>query len=212
MWSDRVFSPGEIVLFSTHFCTGEPGEWIVLRTNEEEGTALISATESVGRVPYNKIDDEPVTWENCYLRTWLNKVFFYYFRTKEKAAIRETETPVSDDGSKTTRDYVFILSESEANTLFKDNEERVLLCNHEFNKIWYRVGGWRDSSSWWLRADSTVDEKSKKQVAPVCSPDGDLGYHHNTNSKTTGVRPCIWVDQSALRKKNEIELEFLKEN
>ncbi len=209
MWNDQVFSPGEIVLFSTHFCTGEPGEWIVLQTNEEEGTALIAATESVGRVPYNKNENESVTWENCYLRTWLNKVFFYYFRAKEKASILENETPVSDDGSKTTSDYVFILSESEVNRLFKDNEERVLLCSHEFNKIWYRVGGWRDSSSWWLRGSSFPDEKSKKQVVPICSPDGELGYQHNVNSKTTGVRPCMWVYQSALKKKNEIELEFL---
>ena len=149
--------------------------------------------------------EETISWKNCYLRTWLNKVFFYQFHAKEKASIIEKDIPVPENGSETVKDHVFILSKSEASELFKDDEERVLLCSHEFNKIWYRVEGWRDSSSWWLRGPVVLDENSKKLVAPICSPEGKLGSNHNVESKMTGVPPCMWVYQSALKKKPEID-------
>ena len=130
MWNEGWIHPGEIVLFGSNNFSREPGEWIVLRTNGEEGTALIASVKSVGCVPYHKETNGSVSWDNCFLRIWLNKIFCNFFSDREKEAIREQDTPVSRDGRKTVRDRVFILSEAEAEQLLKDREERILYITH----------------------------------------------------------------------------------
>lgn len=201
MRNGNCIQPGEIVLFGRHFISDEPGEWIVLRTDGPEDTVLIAATESAGCVPYQKGRKGLVSWEDSFLRTWLNRIFYYYFIDTEKAAIHECDTPVSEDGTKTVRDRVFILSEAEASQLLKDREERVLRCCPEYNYTWHRATDWHDSVGWWLRADAVRSEKGNGPEIPVCSADGEFGIRRETSSEVTGVRPCMWVDRRALQKK-----------
>lgn len=202
LWDNQGIQPGDIVIFGTHFCTGRPGEWIVLQINDEEESALIAATESVGRIPYNKDNTKPITWENCYLRSWLNKSYFTYFRASEKASVCEASIPASDKSDKNVQDYVFILSEGETKALYKTKEERILLSSNELNTIHIRLDGWREVSNSWLRADSTANEIGVEEI-PICDCSGDFGTSNKVDSKNTGVRPCMWVVQSALKKKEE---------
>lgn len=208
LWENQGIRPGEIVLFGTHFCTGKPGEWIVLQTNDEEGSVLIAATESVGRIPYNTDATEPVTWETCSLRSWLNDIYFSSFSADEKSSMCESSIPASDNSKKTVQDYVFILNEAETKALFKSKEERILLGNREHDTIHIRLDRWREVSSSWLRSD-TVADKNNKAIVPICDCSGDFGTRHEADSKTTGVRPCMWVVQSALKKKEELAIKNL---
>ncbi len=114
LWDDQGFTTGQIVFFGTHMCTDQSGEWIILKTNNEKGIALIAVTESVGMIPYHQGDSEKVTWENCSLRSWLNETYFSNFTAHEKASVCETEIPASDGSPETVKDYVFILSEEES--------------------------------------------------------------------------------------------------
>ena len=210
MWSEGWIHPGEIVLFGSNNFSREPGEWIVLRTNGEEGTALIASVKSVGCVPYHKETNGSVSWDNCFLRIWLNKIFCNFFSDREKEAIREQDTPVSRDGRKTVRDRVFILSEAEAEQLLKDREERILYCPPEYNYDCHRDEDFHDSAVWWLREPMTRDEKTGMPEIPVCSAYGEFGVLRKIDSRKVGVRACMWVDMQALKKKPEPGLDFLR--
>ncbi len=211
LWDKQGFKPGDTVLFGTHFCTGKPGEWIILKINEEEETALIAAIESVGRIPYNRSNSELATWKTCSLRAWLNKSFFSSFSAHEKASVCETDIPASDNSLETVKDYVFILSEDESKVLFQSKEERVLLSSNELNSPHMHIclDGWREVSSSWLRADAIKSKKTGMMEAPICDCSGEFGTYNKTDSKTTGVRPCMWVFQSALKKTEEPSVNCL---
>ncbi len=71
------------------------------------------------------------------------------------------------------------------------------------------LDGWREVSSSWLRADVIANRKTGRMEAPICDCSGEFGTYHEINSKMTGVRPCMWVLQSALTKKEEPALNFL---
>ncbi len=210
MWSEDYIHPGEIVLFGTDDFSEIPEEWIVLKTNDEEHTALIASVRSVGSIPYHKDPAGPISWDKCFLRIWLNKIFYHTFLDREKAAIHEQDTPVSRDGRKTVRDRIFILSGAEAEELLKDREERVLYCRPEYNYNYHREQDFHDSVSWWLRESPVPDEKTGLPDIPACSAYGEFGFLRKINSQKVGVRACMWVDAKELKKKPEPGLDFLR--
>lgn len=201
---------GDTVVFGTHSKTGKAEEWVVLMTNSSEKTALIASTESVARIPYfnPNVNDtsKPASWKNSFLRKWLQQ-YCSHFNWQEEEAIHYVTMPEYEDDKETVLDRVFVLSEGEVSLYFKNDEERVLLCNHEYNL--YPEEGWRNSCSWWLRDPAVLDsESSTITQAPICSENGALGDMQDVEYPS-GVRACMWVDTSALKKVLNPDLEPL---
>ncbi len=199
-------------------------EWIVLDRVGDKVLLLSKYgiyTNVYHNVYYNE-SYEGTTWENCFMREWLQERFYVdAFTARERDMIAKTvnKTPKSGGGYISTEDYVFLLSASEVlygkaqngTPYFKDDVARMLIptaretwacCidgNNEFN-WWTGL-----NAEWWLR-----DPGEKKEYAAVVKNDGSISrvgnYYH---SYDTAIRPAIWVDISSLSEggKNTAEKE-----
>jgi len=106
----------------------EPIEWLVLEV--EDDRALLLSRYSLDNVAYTE-EKKEITWEESYLREWLNKDFYKEaFIKSEKNAILETEISLYEDeddaeegASTTTEDKVFVLNPYEAWDYFAEGEE-----------------------------------------------------------------------------------------
>ncbi|MBO7504121.1 MAG: hypothetical protein J6U38_07110 [Clostridia bacterium] len=173
-------------------------EWIVLVI--EDGRALLVSLYALDTLPYNT-EYVPVTWESCSLREWLNGSFYSgAFTSSEKDVILHSTVPAGANPrseaspGNATVDNVFLLSYSEAETLFGSNKER--MCTP--TELALAHGGldnrgYSDDYSptcwWWLRSPGT----STKAAACVYA-DGSL-YHFGYGSPGSeiSVRPAVWV-------------------
>ena len=209
IWDKQSFSPGEIVFFGINQRTDQPKKWIILKVFEKDHTALLSSLESAGTVPYHSNSREQVSWADCSLRKWLNSDYLSDFRTADFHAIRKNHTPASESGSETVEDDVFILSREEAGDLFEDDAERTLHDESADQRYRLPWESWREPSRWWLRADAVYDDMRNETMVPVCDEKGNLDNCRSVSTRKNGVRPCMWVQQSALRKTQELELEYL---
>ncbi len=143
MAANAIAIPEEIVDFKpgTRIWFGkEKTQWRVLEVNREEETALLIADKEICEKEYHK-KSEPVTWETCTLRQWLNgDCYEKTFSDAEKEAVLETELSNPDNpkyntkGGNATKDKVFLLSIEEAEKYFKNSKDRA-------------TGSW-----WWLRS------------------------------------------------------------
>ena len=136
---------GDIIRFGHYEQDGdlsngpETIEWIVLDYNEQEQKALLLSKYGLDSKLYNKKVSR-ITWENCELRTWLNKEFYNAaFALEEQNAILMTTVDNSHgqgysqwlnpggttDGGNNTQDKVFLLSYAEAKRYLgvKDDEK-----------------------------------------------------------------------------------------
>ncbi len=96
--------------------------WEVL--DIKDGKALLLCKNMLEFLPYNTTLGENIYWENCYLRSWLNKDFYdEAFSTKEKNSICEstitTPTHITSSGPAAI-DKVFVLSRDEVEEYFKN--------------------------------------------------------------------------------------------
>lgn len=198
---------GLIYRFGTHFFEEKPIEWIVLDTNTNEGTVLITTVKSVGMVPYGRISSNQVTWADSYVREWLNRYFYRSFNAAERKAIHINLTCETED--EPVMDNFFLLTEGEASLFFESDENRALLCSDDLYEI--RSGGrsLRDTCEWWLRDDSVTENSDAQYKVPVINKKGELGETRYADSTRTGVRPCAWVDADALMEVKNPELEAL---
>ena len=103
----------------------EPIEWLVL--DVQDGKALIVSKYALACLPYSS-GEITVTWENSYLREWLNSDFYEMAFTKEEKekilAVQldngETSTVYMDAGENTC-DRVFILDSLDIQNYFGVN-------------------------------------------------------------------------------------------
>ena len=107
----------------------EPIEWVVLSKSDTK--LLVICKYTLDHIPYNIEDNGDVTWANCTLRAWLNKVFYKNaFSNEEKALILKSKikTPGSEYEAKasTSKDKVFLLSMADMKNekLFPDKNSR----------------------------------------------------------------------------------------
>ena len=130
--------------------------WQVLKV--EDGWVLAISKYGLDMQRFNDTN-EPVTWESCSLRKWLNGEFYQNaFSDAEKAVIMETtiSNPSSPkygtDGGNATTDKVFLLSEVEAKeTYFSDKASRVCYPTQYAiakNAFISSIGG----TWWWTRS------------------------------------------------------------
>ena len=204
-WSGgkSIINPMKEKLVPYGIYQGETLMWRVLR--RERGRVLL-ITEKVIAVRVYHPEWKEITWEDCYLRRWLNEDFISRaFTDEERSGIACVTNQNPDNmryrtaGGRPTEDRVFALSIDEAEAYFGTDEDRTaVLTDHAFRELKARgkleyarrtergVLGW-----WWLRSHGFIGIN-----AACVGPDGgvdDSGLHVGTDR--VGVRPALWLNQ-----------------
>ena len=173
----------------------EPIEWIVLETDWNR--AFVISKYLLCSRPYNSAAGL-ITWETCELRAWLNGEFLdTAFDEAERAAI--IETTVTDEGNPypgydpfpgaDTLDRVYILSITEAQTLFPTDAERLAYFKYEEHEPganglpwWLRTSGANNSYETYVMWDGMID------------PYGLLFDDFAGHITESGIRPVMWIE------------------
>lgn len=149
-------------------------KWIVLA--EENGKKLIVSENILAHKKYHQTL-QGITWEDSYLRKWLNTDFYAeFFTEQEKTLISENLLKNKNNSSNNieagndTVDKIFVLSFYEANKYFASTEKRSM-------KDW-----------WWLRTPGTQADR-----ATIVTEGGYLLAIGKDVDKIGGVRPAMWV-------------------
>ncbi len=155
-----------------------------VRYSQDGGHAFLISEQAVCKKAFHDVF-EGVTWENCSLREWLNTEFLNEcFSRKERKAIETMKTLPADENPaykymryKHSSDSVFLLSLYEANSFFKDAEDRACFCHNE-------------PCFWWLRTPIIHDD-----FAAVVNYDGTINNEEGfiVNGTSGGVRPAVII-------------------
>lgn len=168
----------------------QPIEWSVLDIHGDN--ALLISKYALDCQRYNT-HLEPITWETCSLRRWLNEDFCQAaFNEKEKSLIQTAfvkaednikfDTPAGND----TIDTVFLLSIEEAQEYFADDEERI--CRSTLYAEDH--GSWNGTSWWWLRSPGI-----NPYYAASVRYDGSLyRYGDLVSNDYVAVRQSLWIN------------------
>ncbi|WP_406546050.1 DUF6273 domain-containing protein, partial [Succinimonas sp.] len=171
----------------------EPIEWLVLEVNGNE--ALLVSRYALDCCPYNDDWMGEITWEECFLRRFLNIEFLTRaFSGEEMRRIKLSEV-VNDNnpdfgvsGGNNTRDRIFCLSLTEARCYFKNIAERQCQVT-EYARC---QGAWTMNDGygmWWLRSPS-----SSQEAAAFVLKDGSLSLDSNGYGMfrtKVAVRPAL---------------------
>lgn len=170
-------------------------EWLVL--DKQDGKVLLISKYCLDAKPYNE-KYEPVTWETCTLRQWLNGDFINEtFSGAEKTLICDTYLQNPDnpkwgaDGGSDTTDKVFLLSIDEAEKYFANDEARKAKATDyaKVHEIYVSIVD--DGISRWLLRLPGRNSKS----ATFVYNDGSINDNGSSvNSSDYGVRPAMWVN------------------
>ena len=150
--------------------------WRILEVDEEKNTMLVISDKAVCKNKYHE-KEEPITWEQCTLREWLNEEFINEeFSEEEREAILVSHLKNPDNprfgtkGGNDTDDKIFLLSIEEVLQYFKD-DDRIL------------------HSMWWLRSSG-----SKSSFAAYACSHGDVDTYGSYVTDHSAVRPAFRVD------------------
>ena len=215
---------GSIVTFGRYEQDGneengpEPIEWTVL--DIKDGRCLLISRYALDAVPYHT-GDISITWEKCFLRSWLNSDFLQAaFSDAEQGFIPESEVDNSKKqgfkrwnnwkktkGGRDTKDRIFLLSYREANLYLGVTWQGEINPSGRAEMTEYlrqKTAGnpyYRDTPedspeygfcSWWLRSPGYL-QNLVAQVARL----GVL-IAGNSTSEDVAVRPALWLDLDAL--------------
>ncbi len=172
----------------------EPIEWQVLA--EESDRVLLISKYGLDNKKYNKAY-EPVTWENCSLRKWLNGDFYNSaFSHEEKGRIRQVinqnpDSPNGEaEGGNATADHVFLLTAEEAREYFKTDEDRKCFAtDYASANGAYVSENFGGTSMWWLRSPGA----DGKNALDVYFEGWIYLYGGSVNDDDKVVRPAIWL-------------------
>ena len=193
---------GDVVTFGTYEQDNvekngpEDIEWYVL--DKQEDRVFLLTKDLLDNQPYNTTK-EATTWEKCSLRGWLNETFYAKaFHADEQAHIEETRVLAEKNPDfntrpgKSTRDKLFLLSNSESLTYITSRTVRSATTSE------YAIanGGYRNLATgtgyWWLRTPGKTSE-----MAEYVYYHGYIEAPGNDVDKTFyGVRPAMWVNIS----------------
>lgn len=178
----------------------EDVEWTVLA---KEGDKLLLISKYALEARSYNTEYTSVTWENCTLRTWLNTAFYTTaFNAEEQKLIVET-TVIADknpeygtDPGNSTKDKVFLLSISEANKYFANDEARKCVptayakAQGAYTNDYYKTAGGEAACVWWLRSPGYDSDD-----AAGVDNDGSVGEGGaNVSYDDPCVRPALWID------------------
>ena len=183
----------------------EPIRWNVL--TQENDRLLVLADKVLDMQPFDHAA-QPVRWENCSLRQWLQEVFLPQAFTKvEREKIfcnPPSEDPAGDllwqmfgmeTATSTVADPVFLLSSADVAQYFPN--ENTLFCpgasadasdyvQERYGDVIDRNGG----TLWWLRSSM-----SDRPMAYFVSPCDSVGISKIGEGNLQGVRPAMWLKQ-----------------
>ncbi|MBQ3483887.1 MAG: SH3 domain-containing protein [Clostridia bacterium] len=165
-------------------------DWLVLA--KDNNRLLVISRYALDWKCYNTTN-KSVSWDNCTLRSWLNREFFSIaFSSVEQGAIQEVSVSADKNPShntnpgKATRDKVFLLSLTEANKYFKTDSARQ--CKPTtYAKAQGATTISIGSCPWWVRTPGGSPE-----YAAYVSSGGGI-YHYGSVSMEA-VRPAMWID------------------
>lgn len=168
-------------------------EWLVVDRQEDK----VMLVASYGMIPdsYQQAY-EATKWEQSYVRTLLNEIFYEEaFTEKEQEMIVTTlivteDNPVyGTDGGNDTYDKVFLLSEEEAEKYFVGNEKRKLVPTEMALRKEININPNERGSWWWLR-----NMGAESNMAAVVTVKGEIDWKgENVQKRSGAVRPAIWV-------------------
>lgn len=183
---------------------GTPIEWQVLEIKDDK--ALLISRYVLDSKPYND-SLKNTTWDDCSLRRWLNEKFLNkVFSKKEREAIIETDVNNEKNpyyrvfAGENTKDKIFLLSISEVNNYFKDNELRKCAPTAYAkkqgvytNSLHYTEDGY--SCWWWLRSPG-----AEHDLAASVYYGGAVDiFGRGVDFDKCGVRPALWVDLKKMK-------------
>lgn len=180
----------------------EPIEWRIL--DIQDGKALIISCCGLDCQPYHtKLTS--VTWENSYIRSWLNDEFLNKaFSAEEQSQIINSTISNPDNeyygtkGGNSTKDYVFLLSLEEAKQYFTNDEDRRFNLSRyaEFScgAVASNLSGYQGCAWWGLRSPggSTNYAASIKYNGKI-NYDGYEVDGDGVLNNCAAVRPALWI-------------------
>ena len=198
-WSEKLQSvkAGDTLFFGTYEQDNDASngkeaiEWIVLKVEDEK--LFVVSKYALDCKPFST-DETVVTWETSTIRQWLNAAFYNVtFSEAEKkqiptVTVSADNNPDSDiSPGNATEDKIFLLSISEAEKYFKNDQER--LCEPTAYAI--AKGDRAEYCSWWLRSPGIFSFSFANVWCSdgVISTTGVLVTHYSVT-----VRPAMWID------------------
>lgn len=178
----------------------EPVRWLVLTV---DGSKALVVTEKalLGRPYHDTL--EPVTWETCSLRSWMNsELFTKLFAPDEQDAVLATVLTDPAAPGVETEDSLFLLSRTEVETYLNNGSRNIYPTE-------YAVANGSAQSKlsgltwWWLRtpgdtaskvlyvSNSTIGEQPGNIKADPVNYVSSAGW-------SGSVRPAMWIDLTKL--------------
>ncbi len=200
----RNASKGELVNFGRFEQDGfeasglEAIKWLVL--DKIDNQLLLLSYELLTSLPYNAEAFKEITWEECDLRSFLNKDFYENaFNSQEKEIIisvineNADQSEVQTPGGNDTLDKVFLLSETEYKIYVNDDLSIEDIGKARASQYATLLGVKVDEntfSPWWLRSPGVypysaqfVDSEGLLYLSGAYV-DIEKGY---------GLRPALWI-------------------
>lgn len=199
----RVLQVGDRIEFGSYeqddiFSNGtEPILWRVLVVQQDR--ALLISDQVLDQQVYHP-KRTAVTWENCFLRGWLNNDFYRdAFTPEEQAQILKVtvpahESPYYHDESSLksignpTKDKIFLLSAREANEYFDSDWDRIAYATQYAIFRGVHAETTSEPCPWLMR------QPHKHRTDTACvndegrTNDGVVNDHDKA-----GIRPAMWI-------------------
>ena len=193
--------PGDIVTYGSYeqdnnTANGnEAIQWRVL--DNQGGKLLLIVNNGLECVPYHT-EYTDITWENCYMRQWLNNDFIAKAFTAEEQSRIQSVTLKNDDhptygteGGNDTVDKVFLLSLTELETYLPEKESRQILPSDYMaanGSLTSQGGG---TYAWWFLRSPGINASAASNVygsGVLNTPGNDVNY------STGAARAVLWID------------------
>ena len=194
--------PGDTIRFGEYRAAGdkespkESIEWLVLEKQDDK--ILVMSVYGLDTLPYHAAGVN--TWDDSYIRKWLNEYFYETaFSDAEKASIAETTvTPEKvwdcSPGEETV-DHVFLLSKTEVSTYIQNNVylqdiDATLPCKPTKSAKTQDIYVNDDGFGWWWLRNTTRNNIAAYRITSNGGFDTE-GYDLST--KRGLVRPAMWL-------------------
>lgn len=198
--------------------------WIVVTIEDDKALLLSDKILDYARlynIPVNRQTELEYSWQNCDLRTWLNRDFLKTaFTPDEQSYIVETEIESDTRGyviyqdevnfdvkyeirTEQTTDRIFCLSRDEIDKYFEFDDQHYTTpkCEELVTEPTEYTKTKSTSNEWWLRSvvDYTADpnhipsDNTNDIVSAEYMDGGYRGFEKGRSNIWCGVRPAMWV-------------------
>ena len=173
----------------------EPIEWLVL---DKQGSKVLVISKYALDVRHYNDQGSSVTWSGSDLREWLNGEFYNEaFSVEDQRQIEETVVSTEDNevygirGGDDSIDKVFLLSITEAENYFNNNNARVCYLTEYAVARGEGIRLKPVAYTWWLRSPGAY-----MHYAALILTNGEV-YSYGTDAyyrNDIAVRPAMWIN------------------